>query len=852
MAMAEVVANPSQTSAAGTTVPAVAGSSSRSRSPLLFPSSSPSSSTQHTITQSQQQSRIHEQNHHSAHSIYNPTASPGDGSSTNFFSHHQRLSPPGSMHMSSERNIPRGLPPIVSSMSRVSPSGSSVNDPRQPISPRTIPMSLNDPSQALDGMPGDPTAPRKRSKVSRACDECRRKKIRCDATSESGVEQCSSCKRVGSKCSFSRVPMKRGPSKGYIKELADRLNTLENSISTGDLHSYGSGIPGEGDQSPGPSDSTSPPPAGPPSAQKSSRKRALSSSSDFQAPMHLQPLAQPNPNARGNERLPSIDSFHPANQLQHQQRAQHLQHEPQPQRQLLHPQQLSGTHAHPPPPQHSPHPVSSSSAEVPQPGYKPNQSPNGMGPYWRNYSDVGGRRASVSFPFESPEAQRPATNPLAGDNGLIEWDEEAIDQYYDLIHPTFPLLSNSKDRLRQRLSNSSITIREALLEALYSTVRSNPSSTLRPNAPPANTKRACELTVAAQFDNPAVRTMPTNLLYLQIMIFMALEADNHGPATMRGQLGLPRAAWLGAAVGLAYNLKLHHNRVRERHSSGDPDSDEKLGRRAWWILVILDRWHAISTSSPLFIPDSSVVLLPEDQLLLGLAPFHIARLSCILGHLAEAFATSDEAATAASFNPLLSKVLRGELERFRESVDGVWGSLNLLHVAYHHVKLLTLRHNSSTEPYQLLEPAQRIAAMLDSSQTRITPLNHHFAALALLTLVDLTEIPETREEAWKGIQQLTEALEKRRGVATREDSTGWDRAIKDLINRRKSIRFGSVSTSTAEIPPGHGSLQHLADLAVGEHSPTTPGSSYGGGVLGGTGLETGRLQRFGYLGSILL
>jgi hypothetical protein len=65
------------------------------------------------------------------------------------------------------------------------------------------------------GMDDGTTAPRKRSKVSRACDECRRKKIRCDATSESGDEQCSSCKRVGTRCQFSRVPMKRGPSKGY-------------------------------------------------------------------------------------------------------------------------------------------------------------------------------------------------------------------------------------------------------------------------------------------------------------------------------------------------------------------------------------------------------------------------------------------------------------------------------------------------------------------------------------------------------------------------------------------------------------------------------------------------------------
>ncbi|KAG9839234.1 hypothetical protein KCU63_g12171, partial [Aureobasidium melanogenum] len=68
----------------------------------------------------------------------------------------------------------------------------------------------------------------KRSKVSRACDECRRKKIRCDALNEH--ETCTNCKRSSSTCAFSRQPLKRGPSKGYIKELAERLNALEGQM----------------------------------------------------------------------------------------------------------------------------------------------------------------------------------------------------------------------------------------------------------------------------------------------------------------------------------------------------------------------------------------------------------------------------------------------------------------------------------------------------------------------------------------------------------------------------------------------------------------------------------------------
>lgn len=176
-------------------------------------------------------------------------------------------------------------------------------------------------------------------------------------------------------------------------------------------------------------------------------------------------------------------------------------------------------------------------------------------------------------------------------------------------------------------------------------------------------------------------------------------------------------------------------------------------------------------------------------------------------------------------------------------MDGVWDSLILLHLAYYHVKLLTLRHNSA-EPHQLLGPAQKIAVMLTNPQTPITLLNHHFAVLSFLTLVELSEIPETRDEAWKSIQQLADALEERRGIITRDDNLGWDVVIKDLINKRKQERFGS---SSQEIPPGHGSLQHLAELAVGERSPT-------GTPVGSVNKQLGaeRLQRHGYLGSILL
>lgn len=98
--------------------------------------------------------------------------------------------------------------------------------PSQPTLAPAVPAGGTQSQYAL----GDMTPPRKRSKVSRACDECRRKKIKCDATSESGEEICSNCRRSNVRCMFSRVPQKRGPSKGYIKELADRINSIEGKL----------------------------------------------------------------------------------------------------------------------------------------------------------------------------------------------------------------------------------------------------------------------------------------------------------------------------------------------------------------------------------------------------------------------------------------------------------------------------------------------------------------------------------------------------------------------------------------------------------------------------------------------
>ena len=128
---------------------------------------------------------------------------------------------------------------------------------------------------------------------------------------------------------------------------------------------------------------------------------------------------------------------------------------------------------------------------------------------------------------------------------------------------------------------------------------------------------------ASQYVNVNSRTFSTNLVFLQAMLLMAIEADNRDPG--RAQDGFPQSYWLGSAVGLAYSMRLHAQKVLGQQTGSDPDSDPKLLRRLWWSLVIMDRWHAASTSSPLMIPEASVTVFPEDRVLLGENLYQLGR-----------------------------------------------------------------------------------------------------------------------------------------------------------------------------------------------------------------------------------
>ncbi|KAI2468180.1 hypothetical protein F4781DRAFT_277785 [Annulohypoxylon bovei var. microspora] len=583
--------------------------------------------------------------------------------------------------------------------------------------------------------------PRKRSKVSRACDECRRKKVKCDAALESGEEPCSNCRRSAIRCMFSRIPQKRGPSKGYIKELADRINHIE-----GKLASDGGNV----DRS------------------------------------NMDTLTELLNGARRD----SMDLFSPTAQAEESSRKRPYS-------------SISGGEFATP--------TSSRQAtwsSEPRP-IQPYQTPSGS--FKTPYSANGLAPQPLSKP-DSAVASRPATAvdglPLdLNHNGPTrELDEAAFSAYLNVVHPCFPLLAASKARAEGQLAQCPTILRDAFVEALYLSMQSFVSVPgLYTTADIGSVTRM----IAEWESDPTPRTAVMNLVHLQTLILTALMTDNYDIPSLKGEHGGPsKASILGRAVGLAYTMRLHVSGLETTLDGQlESDSSENIAIRAWWTLIMLDRWNAISTASPLFIPNDSVVILPNLNSVLGENVYHLARLSNILGHfapvsLAPPMVLSPDSGAA----PILSSFFNLSMELFREILPQSVSPTShpILHMVYWHCRLLAYLFQTNAKSSDILWPCKEAVALLLTNTQLLSPLNHHFFCLTTLSLIELTRVENMRDEATSLLKQLLDA--------NLAPST-WDGNIRNRISDH-------LRPSTAQAAANQ-SLQHLADLATATEMDTT-------------------------------
>ncbi|KAI0413152.1 hypothetical protein F5X98DRAFT_297466 [Xylaria grammica] len=628
---------------------------------------------------------------------------------------------------------PQSQPPPPQSQSHPHPSQQP-----QPLQPQ---RPLLQPHGALDHIAQqygphshqsaqDNIPPRKRSKVSRACDECRRKKVKCDATSETGDEPCSNCRRSSIRCLFSRIPQKRGPSKGYIKELADRIHHIEGKLANeGNIDALTELLGGGRRES---SDIFSP------SADHddSGRKRPYSSISgaDF---------GTPNPSRQGN-----------------------WNSEPRP----IQPYQT---------------PTNGSKGAP--------YSANGLAPQPLPKADVDTPSRTAASLDEMPIDLNNSVPPK-------ELINDAFGVYLNVVHPCFPFLAETKERVEAQLSRCPSLLQDAFIEAFYGTMQSCVS------APGLYTTgdigSATRVVAEWESDPSSPRNSLANLVHLQTLILMAIATDNYGPPSLKGEHGGPsKASILGRAVGLAYSMRLHMASLEaDSHVHRDGDTDESIAIRTWWTLVMLDRWNAVSTASPLFIPNDSVVILPGLVSVLGDNVYHLTRLSNILGHFAPVSLAPPQALTHDSGAvPILNSFFNLAIELFREVLPAnITPSTHpILNLVYWHSRLLSYLFQTNARSKDVVWACKESVGLLLNNTALLSPLNHHFFCLTTLSLLELARLEKTKEEATTLLKDL---LERNLAPST------WDGIIRDRITERLQ---SSTAQSTADQ-----TLQHLAELAT--------------------------------------
>lgn len=163
--------------------------------------------------------------------------------------------------------------------------------------------------------------------------------------------------------------------------------------------------------------------------------------------------------------------------------------------------------------------------------------------------------------------------------------------------------------------------------------------------------------------------------------------------------------------------------------------------------------------------------------------------------------------------PLYGMFLRGELERFRESLPQSLlppSSAPLVLLCYWHLRILVAITQPELELPDLLESASNTVLELVQNPGLITPLTYHATTLAALVLTELTKYENLRIEAETCLSSIME---------NRIAPSAWDGTVRELIANKKTSPStdASPNLSTAEkqqVDVASASLQHLAEIAT--------------------------------------
>lgn len=575
---------------------------------------------------------------------------------------------------------------------------------------------------------------------------------------------CSSCRRAGEKCSFCRIPLKRGPSKGQRrdsfkrpKQPGDHPFQRKRSFSITCAALAHNSVPAD---SPAPSHNTSPPLV---STTKPIKILPNPTPSIPDLPLLSNPSnSPPNPSSNSTttqspkNKLPSINNFFPTATFK---------------------------------PLFTPKPPASLSATAPL--LLPHISTLG-----RTY-----HLARPSNVISALTRSVPNVDPV-----LFFWNDHAINSYYQVIHPTLPILPHSKTKLKSwLLACPDPSLASALLSGLVgisklscldSVNNSNcrPSTSSSSSSPPPQSSSSSSSSspvsvykntvlnaVLNAISNPNTSAASQNsykTVFLVLLIFLFLFTDD--------------SIWLGSAVSTAYSMNLHNSFLYSQATntntnytsftkSGKPISTNEdctsQSRRLFLVLVILDCLNNASTHQPALLPEHLIHFdEPSDISAFAgsRAGVDIVKLCLIFRNaekvkLCENLSTCTRQQNTLPHGPSNSDnslhTLLTELEDAKLEIESLWDSTPILKAMYYSVETsvlavdfhlssqyvlsspdiiqkYTINNQCFTNASHMLETLQELSTLLVSPLISTSALVSHFYRLIADNLCNLANILE--------------------------------------------------------------------------------------------------------------
>lgn len=199
-------------------------------------------------------------------------------------------------------------------------------------------------------------------------------------------------------------------------------------------------------------------------------------------------------------------------------------------------------------------------------------------------------------------------------------------RYLNIVHPTFPILANSKERVETLLSGCPPILQDAFCSALLGLVlvfspQTGAGSQVNGDSPPS-TQQLLSQYESEHFD----RCRENDIVYFQTLAMAAIRSGTLGPLEREHEPDL--SAIIGKAVGAGVSLRLFEMVPDPAPSHGlDLDSDDNVALRAWWALVMFTQWNSISRSVPVLVDQDTAVILPGLRYITGDPVHHLARKS---------------------------------------------------------------------------------------------------------------------------------------------------------------------------------------------------------------------------------